>query len=112
MSAIIRMISGPLLTTIVSFVAGGALTALVAVIKSRKKRDDYLAKGMKFLLREDLIRRCDHWIGRGHIPVSEWASIQEENGIYHGLGGNGDLKTRMDVLEHKVMHEAERSNDE
>ena len=107
----IHQITGPLINTIVAFIAGGALTALAAVIKNKRNREGNLEKGMKFLLREDLIRRCDYWIDKGHIPLTEWSSIQEENGIYHGLGGNGDLKTRMDVLEHKVLHEAERRSD-
>mgnify|MGYP007101897790 CR=1 FL=1 len=54
-----------------------------------------------YLLRQNLIGRCDYWLDQDHIPIGEWTSITEENEIYHELGGNGDLRERMDSLEEK-----------
>ena len=53
------------------------------------------------LLRQDLIARTDYWLDKDNIPINEWTSIIEENAIYHELGGNGDLRERMEVLEDK-----------
>lgn len=67
--------------------------------KGRKKTAMELA--MMYLLRQDLIARCDYWLDRDHVPIGEWTSIVEENALYHDLGGNGDLKERMESLEEK-----------
>lgn len=41
-------------------------------------------------------------VDKESIPINEWTSLIEENDIYHELGGDGDLKERMEALEEKT----------
>ena len=107
-------IQGPLINTVVSFVAGGLLTAFVGYVKKvhgdkqeEEVREDAIEQGVMWLLRADLIRRCDDLIGDERVSMEEWTSLQKEHGIYHKCGGNGALDSRMELLEHKVMHDLE-----
>lgn len=72
--------------------------------KKDKRKDDLktLSQGVMFLLRKDLIERCDKWLDEPHIPMHEWDSIRKENEVYQTLGGNGDVKMRMALMEDKI----------
>lgn len=73
---------------------------------AKKSGRSSLEKGVMFLLREDLIRRCDHWLQPDlEIPLHEWDSIRAEDAVYKDLGGNGDVAERIELLEEKVRRQ-------
>ena len=83
------------------FASSGFWQLILYKVQQRSTKKTALDLAMMFLLRQDLIARCDYWLDRDHIPIGEWTSIVEENRLYHDLGGNGDLKERMESLEEK-----------
>lgn len=94
---------------ILTFLVGVALTALVAWIKAqirKKKQHDKVeamtAAGIKWLLRGDILKRCDVLLNKTTIDLNEWDSLREENGIYRDLGGNGDVAARMKLVGARV----------
>ena len=83
------------------FASSGFWQYVLYKVQKRDKGKSATARALMFLLRQDLIFRCDYWLDHESIPINEWTSIVEENDIYHELGGNGDLKERMDSLNEK-----------
>lgn len=83
------------------FASSGFWQYIIYKVEHKDKKVSATDRALKFLLRQDLISRCDYWLDKDHIPIKEWTSIVEENEIYHELGGNGDLKERMESLEEK-----------
>ena len=70
--------------------------------EKKDKKRTATERALMYLLRHDLISRCDYWLDQESIPINEWTSLTEENDIYHELGGDGDLKERMEALEEKT----------
>lgn len=94
---------------ILTFLVGVALTALAAWIKAqiRKKKERakveaMTAAGIKWLLRADILKRCDVLLNRSTIDLNDWDSLRDENGIYMDLGGNGDVAARMKLVGARV----------
>lgn len=94
---------------VLTFAVGVVLTALAAWVKSavKKKRahdkvEAMTAEGIKWLLRADILKRCDVLLNRNAIDLDEWDSLREENGIYRDLGGNGDVAARMKLVGARV----------
>ena len=83
------------------FASSGFWQYVLYKVQSRDKKKNASEQALKYLLRQDLMSRCDYWLDKDSIPINEWTSIVEESGIYHDLGGNGDLKERMEALEEK-----------
>lgn len=83
------------------FASSGFWQLVIYKVQSRDRRKNASEQALKFLLRQDLFARCDYWLDKDHIPINEWTSIVQEHEIYHELGGNGDLKERMDALDEK-----------
>ena len=83
------------------FASSGFWQYVLYKVQSKDKKKSASEKALMFLLRQDLIARCDYWLDQDHIPINEWTSTTQENAIYHELGGNGDLKERMDTLEER-----------
>lgn len=83
------------------FASSGFWQYVLYKVQSKDKKKTASERALMYLLRQDLISRCDYWIDFDNMPINEWASIVEENEIYHELGGNGDLKERMDTLDAK-----------
>lgn len=81
------------------FASSGFWQLVIYKVQSRDRKKTASERALMYLLRQDLISRCDYWLDQDHIPINEWTSISQENAIYHDLGGNGDLKERMDALE-------------
>lgn len=97
-----KFIIMPLTSSAVSFLVGGVLAWLLSLYKHKKKEHGCLEKGMMYLLRKDLIERCDALLSESYILSQEADSVRAENTIYHALGGNGDIKSRMERIEHKL----------
>lgn len=94
--------SGTILGVIVAvFASSGFWQYVIYKVQSRDKKKTASEQALMYLLRQDLIARCDYWLDQESIPIGEWTSIVEENDIYHELGGNGDMKERMDALDEK-----------
>lgn len=83
------------------FASSGFWQLVIYKVQRRDKRKTAAEQALMYLLRQDLIARCDYWLDKESIPINEWTSIVQENQIYHELGGNGDLKERMDELDEK-----------
>lgn len=95
-----------------SFVVGAILTALAAWIKGLYKRraehektEAMTAAGIKWLLRADILKRCDGLLADHGIDLKDWDSLREENRIYMELGGNGDVAARMKLVSARVEHQ-------
>jgi len=84
------------------FASSGFWQLVLYKVQKRDKVISVVDRALMFLLRKDLIERCDYWLDKDHIPISEWTSMVSENEIYHELGGNGDMKERMEALEEKT----------
>lgn len=97
-----HLIIAPLASSIVSFLVGGVLAWLISALKHRRKEHGCMELGMMYLLRKDLIERCDALLLKSYIPPREADSVRAENAIYHALGGNGDIKSRMERIEHRL----------
>ena len=83
------------------FASTGFWQVVLYLIQNTGRKKSAAERALMYLLRQDLIARTDYWLDRESIPINEWTSIIEENAIYHELGGNGDLRERMEVLEDK-----------
>lgn len=84
------------------FASSGFWQLVIYKVQSRDKMKTAAERALMYLLRQDLIERCDHWLDKESVPINEWTSIVEENEIYHELGGNGDMKERMEELDTKT----------
>ena len=83
------------------FASSGFWQLVIYKVQSHDKKKTATERALMYLLRQDLIERCDFWLDKESIPIYEWTSIIEENDIYHELGGNGDMKERMEELDVK-----------
>lgn len=83
------------------FASSGFWQFVIYKVQSRDKKKTASERALMYLLRQDLIARIDYWLDQESIPIGEWTSITEENDIYHELGGNGDMKERMEALDEK-----------
>ena len=83
------------------FASTGFWQLVLYRVQSRDKKKNASERALMYLLRQDLISRCDYWLDKESIPIGEWTSMVSENEIYHELGGNGDMKERMEALEEK-----------
>lgn len=84
------------------FASTGFWQFVLYKVQSRDKKRTAAERALMYLLRQDLIGRCDYWLDKDHIPINEWTSMVSENEIYHELGGNGDMRERMEALEEKT----------
>ena len=83
------------------FASSGFWQLVIYKVQSRDRKKTAAEKALMYLLRQDLIERCDYWLDQESIPINEWTSLVQENDIYHELGGNGDMKERMEELDAK-----------
>lgn len=98
-----QIIITPLFSSVVSFLVGGALSWLVRSIEGKKKHESAVGKGIMFLLRRDLISRCDKLIEAEDVDLQELDSIRAEHAIYKSLGGNGDVAARLEIIEERII---------
>ncbi len=83
----------------VPFFLGGAISFILAYIKSRKKRDRALEEGVEALLRDTIIRQYEKYEEKGYCPIYAKEALKREYHSYHVLGGN-DVATE---LYHKLL---------
>lgn len=83
------------------FASSGFWQLILYKVQKKDKKKTASERALMYLLRQDLVARCDYWLEQDHIPISEWSDLVKENEIYHELGGDGDLKERMEALEEK-----------
>ena len=83
------------------FASSGFWQLVIYKVQSHDSKKTASEQALMYLLRQDLIARCDHWLDHDSLPINEWTSIVQENEIYHELGGNGDMKERMEELNAK-----------
>lgn len=100
-----EVITTPFLNTIVSALAGGLLTALVTLIKKKRKQDGLIMTALMFLLQSDLDWELDKWLAEDTVPSKTYTGIVKEHKLYQGLGGDGEMDARMELLKAKVIHD-------
>lgn len=89
-----------LISCLVSFVLGGALTFFAAKCKGVFKRERALEEGLKCLLRSKLIDFHEKYTERGYCPIYVKEAARRSYEAYHNLGGNGVVtKLFRDLME-------------
>ncbi|MBQ8401725.1 MAG: hypothetical protein IJX14_07345 [Clostridia bacterium] len=78
----------------VPFVCGGIGAWGITYIKMRKKRESALENGVQCLLRAEIIRNHDKYVGRRYCPIYAKEALRRAYLAYHALGGN-DVATRL-----------------
>ena len=87
------------------FASGGFWSFLQSRMQKKDKRNDELkniSEGLMYLLRKDLIDRCEKWLDEEQVPLHEWDSIRAEHQVYKKLGGTGDVDSRFALIEDKI----------
>lgn len=74
---------------IITACGGAAATAIVDSVRFNKK----MQKGIMCSLGSDIRRDCEDAIAKGSIELIELRRINENNEVYHSLGGNGFVRT-------------------
>ena len=99
-------------TAIISICSSTAVFLIQSYIRDRKKgkseieqmkhaqceQIDCIKEGVKALLHERIIEKCDHYINIGKVSMEEIEELEYLNEPYKALGGNGTVKAAM----HKV----------
>lgn len=62
--------------------------------KANEEREQAMADGLKSLLRAEIIRSHDKYIGQGYCPVYAKEALKRSYEAYHALGGN-DVATKL-----------------
>ena len=62
------------------------------------KQMDCIKEGVKALLHDKIIQKCEHYINIGKVTTEELEELEYLNEPYKALGGNGTVKAAM----HKV----------
>lgn len=89
-----------IISCVVSFFIGGALTAIFAKVRGLAKREKALGEGVQSLLRSQLIEYHDKYMERGYCPVYAKEAARRSYEAYHELGGNGVItKLYEDIIE-------------
>ena len=74
----------------VPFVLGGTMSCLTMWFFALRAFRD----GLQCLLRAEIIRQNEKWVGKGHCPVYAKQALSRAYKAYHGLGGN-DVATAL-----------------
>ena len=68
----------------------GALWAWVSVqMKAMKKRNDAVKSGVQALLRGQMIKDYNNYLGKGYAPIYAKENFENMWMQYHNLGANG-----------------------
>ena len=74
------------LTAILAAVSG----YLVSTLRQRKAHDDAMGRGMRVLLRKQIVDAYDEYVHKGKaMSVERKTEVEEAYKAYHALGGNG-----------------------
>lgn len=89
-----------IISCVVSFFLGGALTFILAKVKGIFKREKALGNGVQVLLRNQLIEYHDKYTDKGFCPIYAKESARRSYEAYHELGGNGVItKLYNDIMQ-------------
>lgn len=78
----------------VPFILGGAASGLVAYIKTTRRKETALERGVQCLLRAEIIRAHKEYIEKGCVPIYAKQALTRAYNAYHALGGN-DVATQL-----------------
>lgn len=81
------MSEGIVIALITTF-GGAAVGAITSSLTTYRK----LQRGVMCSLGSDIRRDCNEAIDKGRISLIELRRINENNDVYHSLGGNGHVK--------------------
>lgn len=66
-----------------------------------------LRDGIKALLHDRIIQKCEYHLRQGHISASDIQELEYMNEPYKALGGNGTVKTMLSAV-HKLDKETNK----
>lgn len=78
-----------IVSCLVSSVVGGAIAYLATKRKKSAKREKALEKGVRSLLRNQIIEYHEKYTERRYCPIYVKESARHSYEAYHELGGNG-----------------------
>ena len=70
------------------FFCAGLCSVMAAVIRRSHSKNKCIAQGMQCLLRLEIIRSYENYMGKGKCPVYAREAISRGYTAYHNLGGN------------------------
>lgn len=79
---------------------GSGMAALWAAFLLWRRKQRALENGVQALLRDRIIRACEHYLEAGDIPVYGMENIDNMYGAYHTLGGNGAVTKLVGEAKH------------
>lgn len=99
-------------TAIISVASSTAVFVIQSFIRDKKSKKDIveqmkqtqveqidcIKEGVKALLHDKIIQKCEHYINIGKVTTEELEELEYLNEPYKALGGNGTVKAAM----HKV----------
>ena len=97
----IEKIAGFWLEWVLAVLAGALALGyrrLVLRMNKANAKSEALEKGMRALLRDNIIRNYNNYQGQGKWPIYARDSMLDMYAQYTALGGNGAVKTLMDDL--------------
>lgn len=77
---------------VIAILGSSSVSAIVASIITKKTKQDLLQKGLMSALSSLIRIDCRSAINEGSIDLVELRRINENNEVYHELGGNGYVK--------------------
>lgn len=89
----IEVIFGAILTGI-----GYSYRRLACRLREQREDQEALRAGTLALLRSEIIRNYDHYIGKGVTPIYAMENLLALYEAYHALGGNGTITKLVDEL--------------
>lgn len=82
---------------LIPFVCGGTISlcgTVLAMWKSKRKKQKAVENGLQCLLRAEIIRAYEKYTERGYVPVYAVEALARMYNSYHELGGN-DVATEL-----------------
>ena len=73
--------------------------AVIASVKEKKKKPSSLEEGLRWLLQDKLEYLATKEIQKGETSPAVKSFLRRGYEIYHGLGGNGDIRAIMESYE-------------
>ncbi len=91
---IVEIIIKWLIPFILTTIASGAIAYSKGTRKSASDREKAIEEGLQSLLRAEIIRANDKYMGQGFCPVYAKEALKRAYQAYHTLGGN-DVATKL-----------------
>lgn len=81
-----------IVTAILSIVIGMLINQLRNKVNKELREDEAIKKGLRCLLRENIIAICDRCLDRGSMKMHDLESLEDMAVEYKALGGNGSIE--------------------